>query len=192
MISKWFQVNFIGSQTYWIINRSHFYRFQIGKRLSNGWIRIKPHLEPILTIVQNSRISQYFQGQNILWMIKSKVCPCSCDSGEIIGAPDGFTFALIAQQGNVLNQMQINWMSCIRIAWMITLFAYFLLLGTTFETQKKSSKLQNLRHWIQKPKTSCHITFLIHSFTSCFLWVKKTKYAHFCALKELNNPFIKG
>ena len=38
----------------------------------------------------------------ILWMIKSKICPCSCDTGEIIGAPDGFTFALIAQQGTVL------------------------------------------------------------------------------------------
>ena len=34
-------------------------------------------------------------------MIKSKICPCSCDSGEIIAAPDGFTFALIVQQGNV-------------------------------------------------------------------------------------------
>ena len=123
MISTSFQINFNGSQTYWIINRSHFYRFQIEQRLSNGQILIQPHLDPIFTFVQVTRISEYFQGQNILWMIKSKVCPCSCDSGEIIAAPDGFTFALMAQQGNVLNQMRMNWMSCIQVACIINLFA---------------------------------------------------------------------
>ena len=74
---------------------------------------IELSIDPIFTDFKSGNIYPRIRfwpssiAHQFLWLIYSKVCPCSCDSGEIIGAPDGFTFALIAQQGTVSNWLHM-------------------------------------------------------------------------------------